>query len=412
MNVVFAVPFALDTSLRFLRGVAELDDIRLGVVSQEPPGRLPPDLQPKVVAHERVSDALDPDELEAAVRRLAQTLGGRVDCLLGILEQLQGPMAEVRERLRIRGMDSHEAANFRDKKQMKDALRAAGIPCARHHLAESVQDAIGGAREIGFPLVMKPPAGAGARSTVRVESADELSATLRQMPPRPGEPLLLEEFLYGAEHSFDSVTVGGKHLFHSISRYYPTPLEVLEKPWAQWCVILPRDVSGAEYAEIHEVGARALDVLGMVTGITHMEWFRREDGSVAISEVAARPPGAQFTSLLSWAHDIDFYKAWGRLMVFEEFDVPEREYACGAVFLRAQGHGRIEGVDGLDAIREELGGLVVDARMPRIGQPTSGTYEGEGYVIVRHPETSKVEEACKRLLSAVRVRLGPTKAGS
>ena len=36
-------------------------------------------------------------------------LGGRVDALLGILETLQEPLAEVRERLDIRGMDREEA---------------------------------------------------------------------------------------------------------------------------------------------------------------------------------------------------------------------------------------------------------------------------------------------------------------
>ena len=34
-----------------------------------------------------------------------------------------------------------------------------------------------------------------------------------------------------------------------------------------------------------------LRALGLRTGFTHMEWFRRPDGSVAVSEVAARPNG-------------------------------------------------------------------------------------------------------------------------
>ena len=83
----------------------------------------------------------------------------------------------------------------------------------------------------------------------------------------------------------------------------------------------------------------ALKALGMGTGISHMEWFRRNDGSVAISEIAARPPGAQFTTLISYAHDFDMYKAWARLLVFEEFTPPRRDYACGIVFLRGQGTG-------------------------------------------------------------------------
>ena len=60
----------------------------------------------------------------------------------------------------------------------------------------------------------------------------------------------------------------------------------------------------------------------MFTGLSHMEWFRRGDGSIAISEVGARPPGAQFTTLLSFAHDLDFYRAWAELMVHETFTPP------------------------------------------------------------------------------------------
>ena len=61
--------------------------------------------------------------------------------------------------------------------------------------------------------------------------------------------------------------------------------------------------------------------------------------SIAISEVAARPPGAQFTSLLSYAHDVDMYAAWARLEIFGTFAPPERRYAVGAAYLRGQGDG-------------------------------------------------------------------------
>ena len=123
----------------------------------------------------------------------------------------------------------------------------------------------------------------------------------------------------------------------------------------------------------------------MDTGLSHTEWFRRPDGSVAISEVAARPPGAQFTTLISYAHDVDFYRVWARLVVFEAFDPPGRPFAAGTAFLRGQGRGRVQAIHGLERAQRELGELVVEAKMPRPGQPAAGTYEGEGYVILRQP---------------------------
>ncbi|MGH7541753.1 MAG: ATP-grasp domain-containing protein, partial [Gemmatimonadota bacterium] len=63
-------------------------------------------------------------------------------------------------------------------------------------------------------------------------------------------------------------------------------------------------------------------------------------------------------------------------------------------------------VHGLDDVRRELGPLVVEARLPRAGHAPTGTYEGEGYIIVRHPETAVVERALRTIVTRVRVDLG------
>ena len=408
-TAVFVAPYALDSTLRFLRAAASLPELRIGVMSQQPAralsGKLADEEQARIAGHVQLEDALDPDQLEAGVRRLAPALGGRVDRLLGILEPLQEPLAVVRERLGIRGMDEAEARCFRDKAHMKEVLRASRLPCARHCLATSASEARAFAREV-LPLVAKPPAGAGALATFRIEEPEQLEEWMRARPPSPQQPLLLEEFVQGREYSFDSVSLGGEHVFHSISCYAPTPLQVMETPWIQWTVLLPRSMAEPEFAPILAAGPAALTALGMVTGMTHMEWFRRSDGSIAISEVAARPPGAQFTSLISYAHDHDFYRAWAEVSVFESFDPPERRFAAGAAYLRGQGRGTVLGVEGLDDARQELGDLIVEAKLPQRGQTKSSSYEGEGYVILRHPETSVVAEGLERLVSSLRVQLG------
>jgi hypothetical protein len=53
--------------------------------------------------------------------------------------------------------------------------------------------------------------------------------------------------------------------------------------------------------------------------------------------------------------------------------------------------------------QEEVGSLVVEAKLPTIGAPRSSSYEGDGYVILRHPDTNTVVEATKRLVETVRV---------
>ena len=401
----FVAPYLLGTTTRFVEAAARLPDVQLALITSEPQDRLPPGLRRSLAGHWRIDDALDAGQIAGAVQALGERLGP-VQRLLAILEQLQVPLAQVREHLGIAGMDVLTAQNFREKAQMKTVLRAAGVPCARHRLAVSATDAESFAGEAGFPLVVKPPAGAGAKSTFRLDDRDDLAAWLSAAPPTPDRPALLEEFLTGQEGSYDSVMVDGQVIWDSISDYLPTPLEVLRHPWMQWVVRLPRDIGGPEYAGIRQIAPAALQALGLRTGLTHMEWFRRPGGTVAVSEVAARPPGAQITSMLCYAHDFDLYTAWARLMVDGTFDPPERRWAAGTVYLRGQGAGLVRATHGLDALPPEVTSLIVDSRLPQPGQPSSGSYEGDGYITVRHPDTAVVTGALEKLVTTVRVELG------
>jgi hypothetical protein len=402
--VVFVAPFFAETTLRFVNAVAELPDVRLGLISQDPVEKLPAELAGRLAAHWRIDDGLDPNQIADGVRGLARRIGPP-SRILAALEQLQEPLAEVREALGIPGMRLAIARNFRDKSQMKDVFRRAGIPCARSVLARAADQAVEFAGDVGFPLVVKPPAGAGARNTLRVDSPDQLQQCLRMMPPRPQTPLLVEEFIIGEEHSFDTVTVAGRPVWHSLTHYRPGPLEVMENPWIQWTVLLPREVDHPRYDDVRHVGFAALDALGMGTGLSHMEWFRRKDGSIAVSEVAARPPGAQFTTLMSYAHDFDLYRAWAPLMVHDRFDPPPRRFAAGIAFLRGQGTGRVRRIHGLERAQQELGHLVAEVRLPRSGQHPAGSYEGEGFVVLRDPDTARVAEGLQQVVQLVRVEL-------
>ncbi len=401
--VVLAVPLLSPNATAMIEAAASLPDVRLGVITHEPAEKLPDQLRPRV-AHWRVRNVLDQHQLIWAARELASR-NGAIHRLFGAFEQLQVPLAQAREALGIPGMSVEAAENFRDKSRMKDVLRAAGIPCARHLLVSSVHEAEDFGQASGFPLVVKPPAGAGAQQTFRVENVEQLRAALGEIQPSAQQPVLLEEFIIGDEHSLETMSIDGEAVWHSLTHYYPTPLHVLENPWIQWCLVLPREVDAPRYDDIKDAARRALAALGMTTGLSHMEWFRRRDGTVAISEVAARPPGAQITTLVSRACDIDFVQAWARLMIFNTFDPPERKYAAGAAFLRGQGEGRVRAIHGWEQVAHAFGDIITDVKLPAIGSDRSPSYEGEGYLIVRHTDTAVVEQALSDIVSVMRIEL-------
>ena len=402
---VFVAPYLLDATTRFVKAAAGLPGVELAVITCDSEDRIPAELRSSLAGHWRIDDPLDAGQIAGAVQGLGAQLGP-ARALLAVLEQLQVPLAQVREHLGIPGIDAVTAHNFRDKAQMKSVLRAAGVPCARHRLADSAAAAAGFAKEVGFPLVVKPPAGSGAKSTFRLDDADDLRVWLDAAPPSPDRLALLEEFLSGDEGSYDSVMVDGQIIWDSVSSYLPTPLEVLRNPWIQWMVLMPREIGGPEYAGIRAIAPTALSALGLHSGLTHLEWFRRRDGTVAVSEVAVRPPGAQITSMLCYAHDFDLYGAWAQLMVHGTFAPPERGWSAGTVFLRGQGTGHIRAVHGLDGLPDEVSSIVVESRLPEPGQLSSGSYEGDGHIIVRHRDTAVVTDAMWRLVTGVQVELG------
>ncbi len=399
--VIFAAPFPLETTLRFARAAASLDGVRLlGVLQELPRGadrRLFAD-----VAH--VDDGLSGAELIEAVE-LLRAKHGAPHRIIGVLEPLQVQLAEARARFGVPGTDPDTADRFRDKARMKDRLRAAGLPVARHRLLASASDAAAFEGEVGFPMVLKPPAGMGAKATVRVRASEELLAAVRGMGATAAHPVLAEEFLQGHEGSCDTLLIDGEPRLVSVSHYRPGPLEVLENPWIQWCCVLPKDAAGAGFDDVKALSARAIAALGLKDGFTHMEWFRRPDGTLAIGEIAQRPPGAHITRMIGLAYDMDPYLAWARAVVDGAFDGPfERRFSVGCAYLRGMGRGRVASVGGVREVNQAIGQHVVEAKLPVPGAPKSDSYEGDGYVIVKATETDVVSRALQAIIENVRVQ--------
>jgi formate-dependent phosphoribosylglycinamide formyltransferase (GAR transformylase) len=399
-NVVFVAPAPSEVTLRFIRAVAKLDDVRLlGIVHTPPEGEdaaLFHDIV-RVTAPSELQDLLD--GIEVLRRRHGQPFR-----IVGILEAMMVNLAEARERFGVAGTSVKTATLFREKALMKEALRAAGLPVARSALIGGEAEALAFVREVGLPIVLKPPAGMGAKSTFRVETERELATSLRAMQVTERAPMLAEELLRGTEHSLETITVGGEPRVSSISNYLPDCLHVLENPWIQWAIVLPREVDTPRHDQARTLGFAAIRALGLEDGMTHMEWFARPDGTLAIGEIAARPPGAYLLRMTGAVNDIDIYRAWARATVDGELDAPwVRKYAAGCAYVRGIGRGRIRALSGVHETYDAIAPYLVEAGLPTIGHMKNDSYEGDGYVIVRHESTAKVEELVTTIVETLKV---------
>lgn len=405
--VIFVAPFLLETTLRFARAAAHLDNARLlGVFQEEPAGSIRSLFADFVV----VGDALNAEDLIAGIDVLRKRHGAP-HRIVGVLEPLQTQLAQARQHFGVPGTDVKTAELFRNKAMMKDELRKAGLPCAQHALLTTADEGPAFAQKVGYPIVLKPPAGMGAKATFRVENDADIRAAVSGMGASKENPVLAEEFLRGEEGSFDTLTIGGEVQHQSISLYLPTPLTVLENPWIQWRCVLPLSAgapqSNTEYAAVEEAGKGAISALGLKDGFTHMEWFRRDDGSVAIGEIAQRPPGAHITRMIGLAGDFDPYRAWARAVVDSAFDGPyPQQHAVGCAYLRGIGRGRVTRVDGVDDAQQACAGRIIEARLPRVGAFKNDSYEGDGHAIVKDASTDAVKSALDSIVANIRVHYG------
>jgi phosphoribosylaminoimidazole carboxylase (NCAIR synthetase) len=399
-NVIFAAPFPSDITMRFVRAASNLPGVRLLGIVHTPPSGADANVYSDFV---RVTDPLSSKDLIDATEILRKR-HGQPDRIIGILEAMMVQLAQTRAHFGVEGTQPAVAELFRDKSQMKAALRAAGLPVAKSRLLGDLNDARSFAAEVGFPMVLKPPSGMGAKSTWRVNSLEELMRGVAGIGASASRPILAEEFLRGREFSFETITLGGKIRMESLSHYLPTCLEVLETPWIQWCCMLPRDISGSEYDGARKMARGAIAALGLTDGMTHMEWFQRPDGSLVIGEIAQRPPGANISTMTGLAHGVDVFRSWVRAVVDGELDgVWERKYAVGSAFLRGMGHGRVAHVEGVHVVYQAVGNLVVEAKLPDVGAMKSDGYEGDGYIIVRHESTDVVKQALRTIIETVKV---------
>lgn len=401
-NVVFVFPYASEANLRFARALARLEGVRLLGVSEA----VPHQASDRALFHDlvRVEHGHDLPQMIAAIDRL-QTRHGPAEHITGVIEAIMVQLAQAREHFGLAsGTRIRVAELFRDKAKMKDCLRAAGIPVAKHRVITSVRDAREFAKEVGLPLVIKPLAGVGSASTCRARTMTELVDALETMCVDEDAPVLAEEMLTGQEHTFESIVVGGEPVAASFSRYLPNCLDVLENPWIQWACLLPREVDTALYAEAKRVGRDVIRALGLERGMTHMEFFERPGGGLIVGEIAMRPPGPQLCQMTGLVHDVNIYDAWARAELDGVFDQTwDRKYAAGTAFIRSMGHGRVASVTGIRETHAAVKQGFVEAKLPMIGMAKNTSYEGDGYVVVRHESTAEVERMLGAIVNNVRI---------
>jgi hypothetical protein len=387
MNVVFVDPAFPPTQRHFVRALAEVGASVYGV-GDRPGEWLDDELRSWMVHYHHVPNVTDVGALTDAVRWIQDQVW--VDRLEATIESHTLAAAQVRENCSIPGTSVRTAWLCRDKPSMKEVLRAAGVPTAASTAASTADEVRSFAREIGYPLILKPRSGAGALDTTRVDGDSGLDAALGMFGAQQVDSIAVEEFVEGHEGFYDTLSIDGTPALDFVSHYFPNVLEAMRERWISPQFLATNRIdSVADYQELRDMGRRVNEALGIGTSATHMEWFFGPKG-LRFSEIGCRPPGVGAWDLYSAANDLDIYRQWADSIVHGQvWGRPSRQYSAGIVALRPEQDGTISGYSGMDEIRGRHGQWILDEHLPSPGtgtQPVASGYMANAYVRMRHPD--------------------------
>jgi len=406
MNVIFLEPAFPDNQKEFVRALKKVGASVIGV-GERPRDWLPNDVRDALDEYVQVGSVTDEGTLFGAVRSIQDRLW--VDRLEATVEAHVLPAARVREACSIPGTTARTAWLCRDKPSMKDALRAAGIPTARSLGTNSAGEAREFAQRVGLPLIVKPRAAAGAAATWRVDSPKGLEEVIVASGLADGHAVALEEFIEGHEGYFDTLTVGGKVVHEFITHYYPNVLEAMRTRWISPQMVTTNRIDAPGYRDLREMGRRVIEILGVETSATHMEWFAGPKG-LMFSEIGCRPPGVCQWDVYCAANEMDLYEDWANAVVHgRTWLVPSRGYSAGMIALRPDRDGRIERYEGIDDIQRRFGEWVVACRFPDPGTPTQSVeagYMANAWVRMRHPDYDHLRWMLDEVGRTIRVIAG------
>ena len=385
MRVVFIAPVYPPEMLQYTRGLAEVGAEVYGV-GDSPREALPDVVRPYLHDYLQVPRILAEDDV---MNRVTEWMRGKsVDRVVSNWEPTVILAARLRERWGMPGMSVDAVRGFRDKQLMKERVRAAGLRVPKSRRVKSEAEMRAAAEEIGYPLVLKPIAGAGSADTYRVNDAKELDETIPKM--RGVTEASCEEYIRGEEFTFDTVCIGGKPAFENVAAYLPKPLEARSEEWISPVIITVRDLAQKKLAPGLELGRKVLSALGMGDGFTHMEWFLTPSGEAIFGEIGCRPGGAHLVDQMNYTCDIDLFREWARVVCFGRFEEPTvRKYNAAIIFKRAKGQGRITRIEGLVDFMRRYGEHVVEEQLLRPGthrRDWKQTLISDGHILLRHPD--------------------------
>ncbi len=245
------------------------------------------------------------DESEAL--RLAKGLATRhgVAAVATYEEPLVVMAARLAHGLGAPGVPVAAAELACDKHRQRRLLTGTGVSPTRSLLVHRADEARRAAREICFPLMVKPRNLSGSAGVRRVDDPADLGAAFDaavhvDKQGMTSDGILIEEFLHGYEFDVDCLAVDGTAVPVSWARkiwaYDPYPIEA--------GFVVGNGALGSEVmTEGFDLACRSVVAAGMDRTVAHVEVKMTPDGP-RIIELNARPGGDIASRVVELGHGV------------------------------------------------------------------------------------------------------------
>ena len=350
-------------------------------LADEPYDLLNHELRNSLTEYYLVSDMHNYDELTRALGYFTYKYG-KIDRIDSHNEYWLETEARLRTDFNIPGIRSDQITSVKRKSAMKKIFNQAGVPVARGRVVRTLSDAKRLIKEIGYPVVAKPDIGVGAAKTYKIHTLGELESFFAEIPT---VDYILEEFIHGEILTFDGLTdLDGNLVFFTSHQYSEGIMETVNQELDIYYYSL-REIP----EDLEDAGRRVLRAFDVRERFFHFEFFRLPDQRIVALEVNIRPPGGLTTDMFNYANDIDIYKEWANIIVFNRFTAKySRKYHCAYISrktnrLYKHTHGQI-----LDTYSDFV---VHHEPISGVFSPALGDY---GY-LVRSPELQDIHDIAK-----------------
>ena len=312
------------------------------------------------------------------------------------------PTARLADRLGLPGLPVRTAEIVADKRKMRSAFEAVGVPAAAGREVKSVEDAAA-AFEVTGRAVVKPVDGSAQRGVTEVRSAEELPAAFeRALAASRTNAVVLDQYLEGDEFTINGFLLDGEYFPMSITKrllHPPPPLGV--------CIVhrYPSGLSPERERELFRIARLASTAVGIETGPSYVQV--RED---FVIEVGARLGGGKDAELAKLVTGFDAIRAnvlWalGSLGP-EDLQRGEAVATHGQVRFVVAPSGRILRLDASPALALE--GVHEAGFYWREGMtlpPLTSGAERLGYLVLTASGEDELDELTDRALQALDVQI-------